>query len=816
MLGGVADAGCGGGGGSGTDPDASTGDASGMSELPVGAACSVDPQCSGPGPDCIAERIEPLAEFASSENAAARQLARQVVIELPEGYCSNEAPCASDTDCGDEGQCFLPLTDVDEQEYRDLVEILGLSADETETLVAFHDYGQCLRPCTDAADCPRDGYVCAVPLADFLGMVENMGARMETYCIGDADGVCEPNPCVHGSCTVNPDATFTCECETGWTGELCDQEDPCDPSPCMHGGTCVAESGDASCVGCDPGWIGTDCDVDDPCDPDPCVHGSCGVQPDYSYRCACDAGWIGTDCDVDDPCDPDPCQHGGTCTVQSAQAVCTGCDPGWSGDLCDVPHDCGHPGAVSAPLSVDVSGGTTLGDTAVYSCDSGYVLSGVATRLCTPSGWSDTEPVCDPEPVTCQTGTCNGHGTCVEVGGVFDHCDCDPGYTGSTCGSLVDCGAPPTAPADGSVSYTSTTFGATATYGCDSGHVLVGASTVTCQADGTWSDSAPTCDPVDCGAPPAAPADGSVSYTDTTFGATATYDCDPGFDRVGAGSVTCQADGSWSDVAPTCEPSHCDVVYAVTGQFRVSDAPMSCGNTSSVAEQNQTTPSLEGSETTPFTHTSSFQRAFIRLRFPESGGDPAAGDVQLVEYYLPIEFVTNCTGATVTTDVDHSVGLLAMSGSPPEIPASPSVSRPCQGWATGALSGTTLDWSACTVVPPSSGLDWSHDDAQAGAGDTTTSCAMRMSVWGHVGCSGWACGFVPSTGNQRNTWDQLLNQFAFSGTAYRTATFSMPEVQIPESTSETETRTWITIDLATPIHVECGAAATLTCDEQAP
>ena len=76
---------------------------------------------------------------------------------------------------------------------------------------------------------------------------------------------------------------------------------------------------------------------------------------------------------------------------------------------------------------------------------------------------------------------------------------------------------------------------------------------------------------------------------------------------------------------------------------------------------------------------------------------------------------------------------------------------------------------------------------------------------------------MPNLGNQRATWDQFLKTFTFAqATDYLTATFSMPEVQVPESTSETQTRTWVTITSATPIHYECGPPASLTCDEQAP
>ena len=49
-------------------------------------------------------------------------------------------------------------------------------------------------------------------------------------------------------------------------------------------------------------------------------------------------------------------------------------------------------------------------------------------------------------------------------------------------------------PANGQVSTSGTTFGETATYSCNTGYNLVGDNTRTCQADGMWSGSAPTCE----------------------------------------------------------------------------------------------------------------------------------------------------------------------------------------------------------------------------------------------------------------------------------------------------------------------------------
>ena len=57
----------------------------------------------------------------------------------------------------------------------------------------------------------------------------------------------------------------------------------------------------------------------------------------------------------------------------------------------------------------------------------------------------------------------------------------------------VNCGTL-TNPANGQVTHTGgTTFGQTATYSCNTGYNLVGGSSRTCQATRVWSGSAPTC-----------------------------------------------------------------------------------------------------------------------------------------------------------------------------------------------------------------------------------------------------------------------------------------------------------------------------------
>ena len=57
---------------------------------------------------------------------------------------------------------------------------------------------------------------------------------------------------------------------------------------------------------------------------------------------------------------------------------------------------------------------------------------------------------------------------------------------------------------------------------------------------------------VDCGSL-SNPDNGMVSVTMTTLGSAATYSCNNGYSLIGPAMRTCQANGSWSDTDPTCE-----------------------------------------------------------------------------------------------------------------------------------------------------------------------------------------------------------------------------------------------------------------------
>jgi cysteine-rich repeat protein len=260
----------------------------------------------------------------------------------------------------------------------------------------------------------------------------------------------------------------------------------------------------------------------------------------------------------------------------SASRTCQ-TDGTWSGTqpTCDA-RDCG---ALPNPTNgaVNTSGGTTYPSTASYSCNAGYVRSGSATRACQTSGtWSGSAPTC--QPVSCGTLPSPANGSVSLTGTTYQNTagySCNTGYnlsggasrtclsSGTWSGSaptcqIASCGNPG-AVTNGSVSASGTTYLSTATHSCRAGYtVRAGTSTSqTCQANGgwAWSGSPLICDIRNCGTPPNI-SNGSRTFSATTYQATAAYSCNSGYVRSGPSAATCQANGAWS-TRPTCNPVNC-------------------------------------------------------------------------------------------------------------------------------------------------------------------------------------------------------------------------------------------------------------------
>lgn len=210
-----------------------------------------------------------------------------------------------------------------------------------------------------------------------------------------------------------------------------------------------------------------------------------------------------------------------------------------------------------------------------YECQECYKLNGTQYRSCTVEGlWTLDEPTCnliycDPLPSGIPNGRVIGNDNA--CGSLVEY-ECSSGYELNgrqkatclenerwssqtpTC-ERVNCGAPP--PLDyGRFAGESFLFTDKITYECDEGHILRGTSVRVCQANANWSDSSPHCDIVNC-TTLEAPANAVIDMNGISFGSYANVRCIPGFRAVGETTIMCSATGHWNKELPHCVPVIC-------------------------------------------------------------------------------------------------------------------------------------------------------------------------------------------------------------------------------------------------------------------
>ena len=176
------------------------------------------------------------------------------------------------------------------------------------------------------------------------------------------------------------------------------------------------------------------------------------------------------------------------------------------------------------------------------SCDDGYELFGDAILVCQASArWSGVRPVC--VRILCKLPSV-----------------ADARIVGGSSEENVSA-------SDGSTM----SYGDAIEVQCRGGFELVGESRLVCGTNKTWSPEAPRCRRVHCSDPLSSPVphltldvrrpDG-VPDSDTrqfVYGTEVEFDCELGFRRVGAASVSCNETAQWSgsDVRPACETVYC-------------------------------------------------------------------------------------------------------------------------------------------------------------------------------------------------------------------------------------------------------------------
>ncbi|NWQ76584.1 LYAM3 protein, partial [Columbina picui] len=227
-------------------------------------------------------------------------------------------------------------------------------------------------------------------------------------------------------------------------------------------------------------------------------------------------------------------------------------------------------------------GNFTFGSMCAFSCQMGFALMGPESRECTATGtWTGDTPRC--EAITCPVLSApdQGNMNCSHLNGDFafgSMCvfSCETGFvltgleslectaTGTWTGDAPRCkaiacpvlSAPDWGQLNCSHLHGDFTFGSTCAFSCQTGFALTGSESRECTATGTWTGDAAQCKAISCpelSAPEWGQLNCSHLHGVFAFGSTCAFSCQMGFVLMGLESRKCTAMGSWTGDAPRCE-----------------------------------------------------------------------------------------------------------------------------------------------------------------------------------------------------------------------------------------------------------------------
>uniref|UniRef100_H3CC19 E-selectin n=1 Tax=Tetraodon nigroviridis TaxID=99883 RepID=H3CC19_TETNG len=204
----------------------------------------------------------------------------------------------------------------------------------------------------------------------------------------------------------------------------------------------------------------------------------------------------------------------------------------WSADIpqcsakqCPALGSPAHGSLVCSAPHGEFSFGAQCGST----CEDGFLLNGTAETECTSQGVWSTE-----------TPHCLGIGLMPSIA--------------RPCPLLAK--APPNGTLTCSHPHSHSSYGSQCEFECDVGFWSKGASAITCNSSGVWSQDPPTCQPLQCEAIRVFSSSLYVNCShpveELSFGSQCFFSCKEGFSLNGTQTLTCTSAVFWSDTPPTC------------------------------------------------------------------------------------------------------------------------------------------------------------------------------------------------------------------------------------------------------------------------